>query len=226
MIQKTTEYEKFTFINGNRTLNPAHLSRLAMSIAKKNMLEQNPIIVNKKLEVIDGQHRLFVCQQSKLPVYYVVVDDAGIDEIMELNTNVRKWSLPDYIDSQVVVGNRQIQWFKNFCDDYGLAPTAGMILVTGSSFHASGSPAVKLSRMEFSDKQRKLGMDAADLLSVIRDFKTRKGQIPHAMLFAIRKIAEEGMTKDVADAIQNRNKVVSVVGDRAEAYKVLMGYVK
>lgn len=224
MIQKTTKYEQFKFLNGNRKLHLGHLARLTMSIAKRNMLEQNPIMVNENMEVIDGQHRLEVARANKLPIYYVVVANTGITEVLDLNTNVRNWKLPDYVDSLIASGNKQMQYLKSFCDEWGLSLTAGMILHHGTSFHPEGNPSARLARLEFTESQRKIALDSVDLLSVVYEFKTKKGAMPHAMLFAVRKIAQDGLAKKVGDAIRERGKVVAMSLDRAEGYKILTSY--
>jgi len=226
VVQKTTDYEKFKFIDGNRKLYLGHLARLAMSIAKRNMLEQNPIMVNENMEVIDGQHRLEVARQNKLAIFYVITPDTGIEEVLDLNNNVRNWKLPDYINSLVVRGNREMKYLKEFCEEYDLAPSPGMILHTGTSWHGDGNPSARLARLEFSENQRKIAADAADLLSTIREYKTKKGAVPHAMLFAVRKIAQEGLAGKVGNAIRERGKVVAMSLDRAEGYRVLESYMK
>ncbi len=57
-VYKTNKLEIFKPIVGNRPTNPMHIRKLSTSI-KQNGILQNPIIVNEKMQVIDGQNRLF-----------------------------------------------------------------------------------------------------------------------------------------------------------------------
>ena len=68
-ITVTNEYNQFRFVKGNRPLNDLHLSRLRRSM-KENFLPI-PIIVNERMEIVDGQHRFTICKE--LRSYYSVM---------------------------------------------------------------------------------------------------------------------------------------------------------
>ncbi len=70
-INKTYNYDKFGDLDGNRKLNQSNLNWIIESMRKK--YNPIPIIVNKKMQVIDGQHRLEACRRLNLPVFYLVV---------------------------------------------------------------------------------------------------------------------------------------------------------
>lgn len=101
MARSTTNYKRFKLLTekGNREVKTNHVKRLVEAISKKNMLEQNPIIVNKYDEVIDGQHRLKAAEELGVPIYYIFSEDSGIDEVMILNDNVRQWRSKDFINA-------------------------------------------------------------------------------------------------------------------------------
>lgn len=117
-IQSTTDYGMFKIIGENRELNSTHLRALTASIANRNLLAQNPIIVNKKMEVIDGQHRLDVAKNNKWPIYYVVRDDASLDDVAMLNANVREWKLKDYVESFAKRGNKEYQQLMDYSEAF------------------------------------------------------------------------------------------------------------
>ena len=54
-------------IGGNRVPNPQHVKRLCSSIKENGML-CNPILVNEKMQVIDGQHRLLASKEANSSV--------------------------------------------------------------------------------------------------------------------------------------------------------------
>ena len=81
MIVKTTDYSIFKKINGNRGISHSHVTKLTAAIARRNLLQLFPIIVNEKMEIVDGQHRLWAAKRLKLPIYYEKMKEAGLEEI-------------------------------------------------------------------------------------------------------------------------------------------------
>lgn len=224
MIQKTTNYDLFKKIEGNRELNPNHLAKLALSIAKKNLLEYAPIMVNEDMEVIDGQHRLEVARSQKLPIYYTVVPRAGLDDVIELNTTLRNWRLNDFVDSMIVKGNKNMAFLRNFCDDYNLALTTGIILCMGGVGGQHLNSRGLLERLVFTDTNKEMGRRGADLLFDIRQLCNRKGAFPRASVYAVRRIVEEKKDVAVANAIKARGKLIPIIPDQEKQYEVLMSY--
>ena len=96
-ILQTTDYEIFKKVTGNREIDTSHVYRLATSIEKKNMLDVRPIIVNERMEVVDGQNRLEAAKLIGCPIYYVVSRGADYTEVALLNSNQKNWSQADYL---------------------------------------------------------------------------------------------------------------------------------
>ena len=55
-VIKTNDYNTFKVMPGNRPVNKLHVRRLSKSMEEKHLM--SPILVNEKMQVIDGQHRL------------------------------------------------------------------------------------------------------------------------------------------------------------------------
>lgn len=106
---------------------------MASSIAAKNLLAENPIIVNEDMEVIDGQHRLEAAKASGLPIYYIVAHGATIKEVQKLNANQRMWSLYDYTNSYAALGNKEYKVLQEFCHDWSLPVTTAIRLLSGTN---------------------------------------------------------------------------------------------
>ena len=62
IIYETRDYKAFSFITGNRNINKSHLEKLRKSMME--MLIPIPIVVNEKLQIIDGQHRYMICKEE------------------------------------------------------------------------------------------------------------------------------------------------------------------
>jgi hypothetical protein len=98
MIQHTNNYDQFKQVTSNREVNQKHVKKLARAVQAKNLLHVNPIIVNDKMEIIDGQHRLEAARLLKVPIFYVVDESITKQDISALNANARNWMLMDYIN--------------------------------------------------------------------------------------------------------------------------------
>lgn len=96
---KTTNYNIFKLIKSNRNIQPGLVKRLKESIKKIGYIEARPIIVNKNMEIIDGQNRFFACQELKLPIFYSIIETKISDNILieELNKNQLIWRLQDFV---------------------------------------------------------------------------------------------------------------------------------
>jgi hypothetical protein len=64
----------------------------------------SPIIVNERMEVIDGQHRLEASKASGVPVRYIVVPGYGLEEVQRLNASSSNWTKMDYLESYAKMG--------------------------------------------------------------------------------------------------------------------------
>lgn len=97
-IQSTKDYDVFKKLLGNRPVTPTRVNKIVKSIKKIGYMS-NPIIVNEKMEVIDGQGRLEALKILGLPVEYIIQKGVGIDECMQMNINQTNWALLNYINA-------------------------------------------------------------------------------------------------------------------------------
>lgn len=171
-IQKTTDYGRFSRIVGNREYNPTHLKHLASSILKRNMLEANPIIVNEKLEVIDGQHRLKVAEENNLPIYYITIPNGvNLAEVQLLNANLRTWNMYDYLESYIALGNHDYQILKDFCDLYQLPISIAMSLLEGKAIKRKQIEGIHLFKTgQFKIKKVKQATVLAENLNSVKPY--------------------------------------------------------
>ena len=102
-VYETNDLSVFNQIKGNRPPNPQHIRRLCDSI-KRNGILQNPIIVNEKMDVIDGQHRLLAAKEANSKVFYIVVKGYELSEVQILNLNQKNWTKKDFLDGYADMG--------------------------------------------------------------------------------------------------------------------------
>lgn len=122
-VYKTSNLSIFKQIDGNRVPNLQHIKRLADSIRVYGM-KCNPILVNEKMEVIDGQHRLMAAKEAKSFVYYIIVDGYSLNEVHTLNLNQKNWTKKDFMEGYANMGIEsyiKLRDFVNKNDDYSFA---------------------------------------------------------------------------------------------------------
>ena len=116
-VYTTRDYSIFKRLVGNRDIPESRISKIVDSIQKIGWVH-NPIIVNEKMEVIDGQGRLTALQRLKMPVEYVIAPGAGNKECIYMNMNMVNWKLPDFIKSYAEQGNENYQRLLSLMEKY------------------------------------------------------------------------------------------------------------
>jgi len=129
-VYRTTNYERFSFIQGNRQLNKMHQERLKKSIAETDLTETNPILVNENFEIIDGQHRFEVCKELKKPIHYILKVGYGLREVQMLNANMKNWRLEDYVDGYCDMGKEEYLFLRSFIQEHKLGMTNSVQLLS------------------------------------------------------------------------------------------------
>lgn len=116
-IHKTEDYSIFKRLDGNRTSINNRKIKVIKAIKEVGYVPA-PIIVNEKLEVIDGQARVEALKDLELPVYYIIIPGIGINECIAMNINQTGWSLIDYINSYAENGNVSYMYLQQLFKAY------------------------------------------------------------------------------------------------------------
>lgn len=127
-VQTSSDYAKFKTLIGNRKPNELHIKRLISSFKERYLF--SPILVNEKMQIIDGQHRFLSAKELNLPINYLVVEGYGLEEVQILNTNSANWKKEDYLKAYCDLGIEpylQMRQFMLDFPDFGVA-IAEMIL--------------------------------------------------------------------------------------------------
>lgn len=145
-IQKTDKYSQFKLFSGNRVVSS---EKLLQSVKRKNLLESHPILVDKEFRVIDGQHRLQVAKDLKVPIYYVVCDGLEEDDIPICQVQ-KPWKIEDFLD-----------FFENKKSDYRFVKQCSqdfklpIHFIIEMSYHDSRSAFTVFRRGDFHIKKNK-----------------------------------------------------------------------
>lgn len=116
-IYTTTNYDLFVFTDWNRDISNARVVLMVESITKVGWLPQ-PVLVNERFEVIDGQSRVKALEQCGLPVEFCIMEGIGRVECQMLNLFQKNWTTKNYIDSYVADGDENYIWLREMLVKY------------------------------------------------------------------------------------------------------------
>ena len=180
-VYKAYDLSIFTQIDGNRIPNLGHIKRLSDSIRVYGM-KCNPILVNEKMQVIDGQHRLMAAKEAGSFVYYIIVDGYSLNEVHTLNLNQKNWTKRDYMEGYSDMGVKSYMTLKLFSeknDDFTFTDCIALCQTMGSGSSRVLSGQVNGNKLDgnaqiFEKGTWKTGdMDLAqDMANKIRMIKT------------------------------------------------------
>lgn len=127
-MQQTTDYSLFKKHKSNRELNSTNIEDLKHSITNKNFLKLRPILVDKEMNVIDGQHRLEVAKQLNVPIYYEMSEKLNSESMVLLNANQLRWTIVDYLNHYANEGKQSYILIKEFIAEHKCSSMIGLIL--------------------------------------------------------------------------------------------------
>lgn len=161
-VFKTDDYSIFKVIDGNRPINKANVSRLVKSM--ENELLQVPIIINEKYEIIDGQHRFAACQETKNPIYFIIVRGYTLSQVHRLNAISRKWSFDDYLNAYADMGIKDYEVARDFIERYGFSGQASLAMLLNYNGSSGGEQMLNFFNCKFKVKDIKKAEETAENL--------------------------------------------------------------
>ena len=204
-IKKTKNYEMFKGIVGNREVRPVGVANLTKAIMHKNMLALNPIIVNEKMEVIDGQHRLEVAKNNMLDIYYVVASEGNLEDIQMLNANMRPWTGKDYLHSYVSVGKPAYVLIKELMEEYSLPLSHAVSIVSGDG----GGVWTKFKRGTINIIHERSEIEMlAQAFSLIRPYIQGRAYMDREFVRAFIKTLESVSAEDLIVKLESSNLMI------------------
>lgn len=126
-VYETYDYGRFVKLEGNRAVLEKRIKKIAGSIDQVGY-RTNPIIVNGRYEIIDGQGRFEACKEKGLPIQFVIDRNAGLDECIALNLGQTNWRPIDYVESYA---NQGIEDYKRFLDHLKKYPQIKLQVMQG-----------------------------------------------------------------------------------------------
>lgn len=164
----TNNLDQFVQLDGNRDINKNHAKRLSESMDENGMLV-NPIIVNEKNEVIDGQHRLEAAKITGSGVYFLIVPGYKLNEVHALNANQSEWSSKQYMDSYADLGVQDYILLRDFVNRYGYGVSLSLRICSDDGHRGQkGLKEFKHGKWKISNYEE--SCDFADKMQLIAPF--------------------------------------------------------
>lgn len=127
-LYSTADLTIFQYLVGNRETNKSQINRLAKVVADNPLFNYlNPVIVNEKMEVIDGQHRIAAFQKFRdglgdmtRVIYYLIYPGLSLSDARAINAGSKPWRPIDYAKAYAHDGNRNYKIYLEFINLYKL----------------------------------------------------------------------------------------------------------
>ena len=178
-VYVTKDYSIFKRLVGNRDIPETRISKIVESIQTIGWIH-NPIIVNEKMEVIDGQGRLTALQRLKMPVEYIVTEGAGNKECIYMNMNMVNWKLPDFIKSYAEQGNENYQRLLGLMEKYA---NGNLDIISTAVYRVSKSKHrdIKQGILQLTEEQAKAAIPRLEYIKPILE-KIDEKKLPGRMV--------------------------------------------
>ena len=186
-IYEEYDYGKFKRLPDNRDVLERRFKKLTASISEKYIL--CPIIVNEKMEIIDGQGRFEVLKHLNKPIHYIISPQATSDDCRRMNKYNTNWSRLDFAKSHAKAGKKSYQLLLRICEETGLSISTVLRLAN----HASNARKNQMTRFEIGSVE----FDEYDFLKV-KNIKEKADEI----------IGELQYTKKLSNTLYASIKIV------------------
>lgn len=209
-IYETKDYDMFVFTDWNRDISNGRVVKMVESIQEVGWLPQ-PILINEKYEVIDGQSRVKALQKLGMPVEFIIMRGIGRKECQMLNLFQKNWTTKNYIDSYIADGNENYIWLRDMIVKYkALTPFVVMSIALGKGLRKAMSgqqnDIITEGRLSLTPAEKEYAENAMFYLSRFAEtghyLGGRKDTFYSALLFLynLEGIDRERLCKVVNDA--------------------------
>lgn len=147
----TYDYSKFKRLANNRIVGDNRVERLMASMSVKQI--PAPIIVNEKMQIIDGQGRYEAEKKLGLPIYYSICKGTDIDDCRRMNQYNTRWGEMDFIKSYADAGNQNYIRFRNLINELNIPITRALRFANKASQNKSigAKNIVEEGKLEWND---------------------------------------------------------------------------
>lgn len=160
-VYETSNYNIFKFLLGNRKDYEKRSIVLKKSIERFQYL-WNPVLINEKYEIIDGQARYIACKDLGIPIMYIMQPGIGIDECRALNNYTNSWKNSDYIDSFAEYKNTNYMYLRNLLNAYTKKGVPKKVIYYAATGKLSPNKVIKNGKIALDEEKYIQAVKALD----------------------------------------------------------------
>lgn len=226
----TEDYSIFKMIEGNRGLNLHKIEKIIKEIQSGNdMLRYYPIqvkVIDNLLEILDGQHRYFICQKLKRPVHYILVtEERTMSDIAKVNSNVEKWTSQNFINCYVIAGNENYKLIQQYHSSYQFSVGVTLSLLTTAAPGKANGAVGSILKSSFEDGkfEVKTWDEAVAFGEMAKQFNSFSNWRSREFLMALYRIQTEAKVEmDIIYAAFQKNPQMLVEQANYKDYLLLL----
>lgn len=227
-VHTTTNFSIFKKLEGNRDVEKGRAKTIQQSISENGYVGA-PIVVNEKMEVIDGQGRLKACEELSVPIPYIIVPGLTVRECMVLNRNTRNWKDIDYVRSYAHQGKTSYMRLLKLVERYGHGPQVAIYAsknkrVGGGT--GSGS-SLRNGTLELSEEEYKRGEETLSkiepMMGYVKSSSVHTQALTIALCYAVnnKDVKYERLLETVATRhllLKPYTVITDILDDLSEKY--------
>lgn len=219
-VYRTNNYELFKQLDGNRDVGN-RASKIRKKIQQVGYI-LSPIIVNEKMEIIDGAGRYNALKSMGLPIDYIIVEGLTLKHCIAMNMSQTNWTTLDFIHSYAVQGNENYIRFSETLAKFHLTVTLLSSILFDSEGGKLYGPIIEGHLNYDADKQKEIE-SIAQKCNECRDVISKIGgkiqSTYRATAYIFRNYPIDAL--DFAETIQRNLERTSPVGTFEHALTVL-----
>jgi hypothetical protein len=202
IVESTVDHGKFQDLTGNRVINNAHKNRLKTAYAvDPTVAKYNPILINEKWEIIDGQHRFRALKELNSPIYFIQEPGLTLQVAQDLNAGSKPWTPKDYAESIVEVGGKNVPPYEEYLllkDQYGLNHDVLMRFIAQDT--PISTDAFKRGKLQMPDKKatEDLCKKLSDIGAYCTNYKLRAFAFAFAKMTKSKHYKHDQFVKNLA----------------------------
>lgn len=151
-IMVTSDYSIFKILDGNRSVQDGRVEKIKSSIKKVGYIP-TPIVVNEKMQIIDGQGRFAALKEMEYPICYIVVPGLSIEHCIAMNINQTNWKIMDYVESHAKQGNENYIRLLNLFNKHPGIPFLPIAAIAAGNAVYAGSDLIKNGKFVVTEKR-------------------------------------------------------------------------
>ena len=175
---ESKQYDLLTKLLGNRVVAPKNVENKKKLLEKNGFKSTNPVIINQKGQMIDGQHRRLAAEELNMPFKFTidvaVKAEESLQATIELNNSGKPWVTLDYINAYAENGNEEYEKLLALCEELDLNMSKTLILYLGAKANNEFQKSIAKGVFKFDENKAQLARNRKKELDLLSDLVTQR----------------------------------------------------